>query len=290
MEQRKERQDRRVENERRVLRVDRRITDPAKAVRRDELGLPLPDRRKVFAEDRRGANRRSESRRVEDKEVIPIRPVYTCVYVEQFKFHECTIKSCKNYTDVTTTKCLAIDRVQPVGNKIISDAELHLYKFSKEKVSTRLISIKRKKAIMRVKGILILHSFIEYIRDNHKPKGFAYSTKTIEKLESDYPLKVSKLQFYNWMWPYLTSKKVWRKFAKKKGGECHTFKVYMLLNLTRIKYESLLKQLKQLKEERNERSSEIEGSNNRRIGKQQIVVGVGAKQFKSKRKRKHDNE
>lgn len=230
-------------SDRRVLRVDRRVNDPdAKPV--DELGLPLPDRRKVREDSRREEKERRE---------IPIRaerPVHSCIYVENFQFHECTINSCKNHTEVTITKCLAIDRVQPSGNKIISDAELHLYKFSDRKVSTRLISIKRKKAIMRVKGILILHAFIDYIRDGYREKAKKeYTCKIIDKLESSYPLKVRKLQFENWMWPYLTSKKVWRKFATHKGGECEEFKVFMLLNLTRIKYDNLLKQLKDTKNE-----------------------------------------
>lgn len=235
-----------VVDDRRVLRVDRRINDPKSKRVDDDTGLPLPDRRKIQEEERRTNDRRAERGRREI-EIVPQRPVHQCIYVEGYQFHECAITSCKNHTEVTKTKCLAIDRVQPVGNKIISDAELHLYKYSDQKVSTRLISLKRKKAIARVKAILILYQFIEYIRDNYKPKGDrVYNGKLVEKMELSYPLKISKLRFFNWMWPYLTSKKVWRKFAKKGGGECGTFKVYMLLNLTRMKYESLIKQLKDI--------------------------------------------
>lgn len=238
---------------------ERRKTDPAKK-RATNSGIILPERRQ----------------QVEAK-VIPIvednRPVHTCIYVEQFKFRECTIKTCKNFTPVTATKCLAIDRVQPVGNKIISDAELHLYKYSDEKVSTRLISLKRKKAIMRVKAILILHSLIEYIRDNYKSKGQVFASALVTEIESEYPLKVRKLQFQNWMWPYLTSKKVWRKFATKMGGECAIFKPYMLLNLDRVKFDSLISQLKEAK---HERSSKTKSNNHRRTGKLQKLVGVGA--------------
>lgn len=285
-QEKEERQSRSVDG-RRVLRVDRRVNDSTAAKREDDLGLPLPDRRKVYNGERR---EKEEKRRI--IEIVPERPIHTCIYVENFQFHECTIRTCKNFTDVTRTKCLAIDRVQPVGNKIISDAELHLYKFSQEKVSTRLISIKRKKAITRVKAILILHSFIEYIRENHKPKGVrVYGGKLVERLEMDYPLKVRKLQFYNWMWPYLTSKKVWRKFALKKGGECAVFKVYMLLNLTRMKYDSLITQLKEDQHERSiEASSPQQSDDDRRTRKLQKLVSLGTQQLKPKRKRKHDHE
>lgn len=231
-------------SDRRVLRVDRRVNDPdAKPL--DDLGLPLPDRRKIREDSRRDT--KPERREIP---ILADRPINSCIYVAGFQFHECTITSCKNHTEVTITKCLAIDRVQPAGNKIISDAELHLYKFSDKKVSTRLISIKRKKAIMRVKGILILHAFIEYIRDGYKPKSDeVYNMKAIRRAEASYPLKIRKLQFENWMWPYLTSKKVWRKFASHKGGECEEFKVCMLLNLIRIEYDNLCKQLKGTKNE-----------------------------------------
>lgn len=204
-------------------------------------------------------------------------PIHTCIYVEQFQFRQCTIKTCKNYTPITTSKCLAIDRVQPVGNKIISDAELHLYKYSSEKVSTRLISLKRKKAITRVKAILILHSLLEYIRENYKPKGRVWDGSTMMKAESEYPLKVRRLQFKNWMWPYLVSKKVWNKFATKKGGECAAFKPHMLLNLDRESFDSLIAQFKQLKEEGklNERSRKPKTSLHRRTGNVKKLLRVG---------------
>lgn len=276
MAQEKDPHDPKRKSDRRVLRVDRRVNSDD--IRTDELGLPLPDRRKVFKDERRGGERRSE--------VIPIRQIHSCIYIENFQFHECTIKSCKNFTSATTSKCLAIDRVQPVGNKIISDAELHLYKYSEDKVSTRLISIKRKKAITRVKAIVILHSLLDYIRDNYKPKDRAYNTELVEKIESDYPLKIGKLQFYNWMWPYLTSKKVWKKFSKLKGGECADFKIYMLLNLTKAKYDTLISQLKDSKNE----SASAETNDDWRTGKLEKLVGLGVEQLQSKGHRKHDHE
>ena len=273
---------RRKDDDRRALLRDRRVTDPAKAKRVDELGMPLPDRRGVFDERRTGeGDRRNEDRRVIP--VVPERKVHSCVYVEGYRFYECVIKTCKNFTDVTKTKCLAIDRVQPVGNKIISDAELHLYKFTDTRVSTRLVSIKRKKAVTRVKAILILNSLIEFIRENYKPGEKAYSGKMVEKLELDYPLRIRKLQFYNWMWPYLTSKKVYKKFVTKKGGECSTFKVHMLLNLTRMKYETLIKQLKEDPNASPSTSSStseaVDRSRPRSLTK---LFGVGAEQLESK--------
>lgn len=169
--------------------------------------------------------------------------VNTCVYVPQFKFKTCTIRTCKNYTEVTSCKCLAIDRAQPVGNKAISDSELHLFKFGSDGVTGRLVSIKRKKAVFRVKAILILYSYIEYIKNNYKPSGKVFQGKAIDKAEISYPLKIRKLEFQNWMWEYLVDAKVYAKFTGKKEGECSTFKVNMLINMTALKFKNLLAQI-----------------------------------------------
>jgi hypothetical protein len=178
--------------------------------------------------------------------------VNTCVYVPQFKFHTCTIKTCKNYTDVTATHCLAIDRVQPLGNKIISDAELHMFKFNADGVTSRLVSLKRKKAIYRVKAILILNQFIEFIKSNYKSNGLAFNGKSVEKAELSYPLKIRKLKFQNWMWEYLVDQKVYAKFTKQKEGECGLFKIYMLLNLTALKFKTLISQIQPNRRKSNE--------------------------------------
>lgn len=170
--------------------------------------------------------------------------VQDCPYIEWYKFRQCTIKTCRNFTSATSSRCLAIDRVQPIGNKVISDAELHLFKFPDSGVSTRFISIKRKKAVLRVKSILILHAFIDFIKQNYKPDERYWSNKLVERLELEYPLRILKLGYMNWMLPYVTSKKVYEKFAAKKGGECGLFKPNMLLCMTEMKFKALRKSLK----------------------------------------------
>ena len=169
---------------------------------------------------------------------------HSCQYVEWYKFKQCSVRTCKNFSDTTSSKCLAIDRVQPSGNKVISDAELHLFKFAEAGVSTRLISLKRKKAVTRVKAILILREFIEYIKQHHKPDHRYWSGKVVEKVEIEYPLRVMRLGYMNWMLPYLTCSTVYAKFAAKHGGECLLFKVNVLLDMTELKFKALLRCIK----------------------------------------------
>jgi uncharacterized protein YeeX (DUF496 family) len=139
---------------------------------------------------------------------------------------------------------LGIDRVVPVGNKIISDAELNLYKY-KTPVSTRLVAMNRKKAIDRVKMVLVLNKFLEYIRDIGKAGNLEYIIEAVQEMESAYPLKLKRLQFQNWMWPYLVDVMIWRTFLESNPGECKDFSIYAVLDVSKEKYAVVRDQIKQ---------------------------------------------
>ena len=173
-------------------------------------------------------------------------PVQVCPYTDWYKFRRCVITTCKNYNIVTKCRCLGIDRVVPVGNKIISDAELNLYKFP-ESISTRLVSMRRKTAIDRVKHVLTLNKLIEYIVVRYRPGPLVYNTKFVAEIESAFPLKLNRLHFYNWMWPHLTDPRVWKKFISVNKGECSDLSVYTLLDMPREKYSALVEQIKKTK-------------------------------------------
>lgn len=202
-------------------------------------------------------------------------PVQSCVYVPTYKFKKCEISSCKNWSSVTKTSCLAIDRVQPIGNKVISDAEIHLFKFSEAGVTGRLVSAKRKRAVTRVKCILTLHAYLVWIRGKFTPEvGKFYRGKHVEKAELEYPLRISKVGFKNWMWPYLVDPEVYKQFLGKKEGECTEIELYHMLDMTDLKLGVLAEQVKNagrsqtyLKNEgqKNERNNDITGTNTRRL-------------------------
>jgi hypothetical protein len=163
----------------------------------------------------------------------------TCPLVDWFKFHKCTLKTCKNFTIQTQHHCLEIDRKKPEGTKIISDAELNFYKLSDRQISTRLVQIHRKNAVLDVKMILVLKAFIEYIEENFEGGG-RFNKPEMLMAENTYPLNISRLGWRNWMWEYLLDEAVWRKFADRTGGECAEFSVHQMLNIKLGKYEKLL--------------------------------------------------
>lgn len=160
--------------------------------------------------------------------------VNQCPYIDWFRFSQCTIKTCKNYSEKTKTRCLGIDREVPVSNKIISDAEIHLFKFSHESVSTRLVSMRRKKAVARVKLMLTLHGYISWIAAKYGSSAEAnreWHAPQLGVVESAYPLKVRHLGFKNWMWRALLNEKEFAKFTSERAGECSEIGITDLLNI-----------------------------------------------------------
>jgi hypothetical protein len=177
--------------------------------------------------------------------------VKICPYVETYKFNVCGITTCKNHTIKTESNCLELDRVKSIGNKIISDSELNLYKFTSKKVSTRLVSMKRKEAVDRVKCLLILRELLEYIIKNYGDEEETLplvTGKYIRLKQTTYPLKIRKLRFKNWMWYRITDPEVYQNFIKHQpGGDCKNYSVEQLLHITELKYTKLLKEIEESK-------------------------------------------
>jgi len=170
--------------------------------------------------------------------------IHQCVYVPWFHFKKCTIKTCKNFTSITETQCLALDRVQPSGVKVITDAELHMYKFPNAKISTRLVSMKRKKALARVKSVLILKEYLAWIYSKYKDtQQVSKQNRYTEKVEKAFPLKIKQLRFENWMWPHLVSEAEYREFTRNHEGECSQFTLQELLHMTDLKFKTLVQSL-----------------------------------------------
>lgn len=185
-----------------------------------------------------------------DQKGLELLPIHTCPFVEWYQFKRCEIKTCKNYTSVTESRCLDIDRVKPSGSKFISDAELHLFKFDGTGVTTRLVSLKRKKAVDRVKSIIILYKYIEFIRTKYESQGEnspLVMGRYAQAAQKTDPLKIRKLNWKNWMWHYLVDPDVHAEFLEQHGGECKEFKIEQLLRLTNIKYTKLLKEIEEAK-------------------------------------------
>lgn len=171
--------------------------------------------------------------------------VNTCIYVDWYKFHVCGITTCKNHNTITKSNCLAIDRVQPSGNtKIITDAELHFYKFSKEKISTRLVSLKRKKALTRIKILLTAKKYIEYINQNFSSSQKKEQTSEIaSKFLRKFPLRVKRIKFEPWMWQIYIDEKVFQKFSESLDGEASEIKLHDVVGTTIMKLAALRNQI-----------------------------------------------
>ena len=125
---------------------------------------------------------------------------------------------------------------------MISDAEINLYRLD-SKENTRHVQVRRKRAIRKVKSILILREFVEFIRTNHT-EGGVWTGTNVHKLEASYPLRLTKLGWKNWMWEYFLDAEVWDKFCSTtKGGECSEFGLHTLLSTKLETIAALYKEL-----------------------------------------------
>lgn len=171
--------------------------------------------------------------------------IQSCPYVDWYKFLRCRVTTCKNYNRVTECRCLAIDRIRPEGNKVISDSEINLYRFQSRE-NTRNVQVKRKRAIRRVKSILVLREFLQFIRNEYKTGG-VWSSKTTKKLQGRYPLRISQVGWENWMWEFFLDSKVWDAFCVTKGGKGGEYREFNLHTLLATKLENIEALYKELK-------------------------------------------
>ena len=169
------------------------------------------------------------------------RHVHSCIYEEWYKFVKCEVSTCKNHTTLTRSNCLAVDRIRPEGTKIISDAELNLYKFAGQGLSVRFVQMKRKFAVDRIVAMMVLKEYIEYIRITYKSGG-VFNTESMLKAETMYPLKIRKLGFENWMWEHLLDEDVWKKFCDKKQVKTENISIRIILAMKIKTFNRLLHQ------------------------------------------------
>lgn len=176
---------------------------------------------------------------VDVNKLIPVQLLPTganrCPYQQWYVFKKCTIKSCKNWSPKTATSCLAIDREQPTGSKAISDSEIHLFKFAHEGISTRMVSMRRKRAVTRVKCILTLKAFFDFIKTNYNgvDRHLVFRDELLQTKELDYPLKVKRLRFENWMWPMIVDEECYTRFKRMSlDGELNEFGLAELLSVS----------------------------------------------------------
>ena len=165
--------------------------------------------------------------------------VNACPNVDWYKFKgKCTITTCKNCNQFSPRGCLALDRVEPVGAKFISDAELRLY-FFPPKTSARIVSWKRKRSVDNIKTLLVLNRYLNFIRANYKASRPIQLCDRAKSLQVKYPLRINRLNFAFWMWEFILQPTVFEAFKLTLDGESKEFGLSQLLNLTELKFDAL---------------------------------------------------
>lgn len=149
--------------------------------------------------------------------------VNDCPLVDWYKFKgKCPIRTCKNHTERLKTGCLGLEHKFSSGDKVITDSELLIYKFPKQRMTSRSVSSLRKKTLNQVKYSMVLSEFIQYLEDSipESDRGFVYILGTdryIDKALMKSPLRFRRLGYKQWMLPYLSHPGYWNAFVTKAG-------------------------------------------------------------------------
>lgn len=162
-----------------------------------------------------------------------------CPIVNWYEFYHCEIKTCKYYSKRLKSRCMKIERKETDGQKNISDAELHFYKFSESDL-IKTASSTRKQAVSRVRSMLILYKFVEYIRENFKSpfenQRCHYSETFLNAIDI-YPLNVEELKIKTWMLFYIFDESVYHRFINSnKSGDVKAFNHEAALSMSKRQF------------------------------------------------------
>lgn len=136
-----------------------------------------------------------------------------CPLVEWYRFKtSCSIATCKFYTDVLVTKCIAIERKESVGKKQLTDRELAYYKFGVDGVNS--VIAYRKKVQIRSKKLLILYYYVQYVYANVDYKSYTLHKK-LKKFQKKFPLRLKKLNITEDLFAAMLDGNVFLKYSTR---------------------------------------------------------------------------
>lgn len=135
-------------------------------------------------------------------------PVKQCPLQPDYKFRtQCRIRTCRNFTPCTESRCLALDTRFSSDDKTVSDGELLRYKFGDKEMSVKDVTKIRKRAVDSVMSSLSLYRLISAIMERHsREEGFAYvpgQSEIVDRVVTSKPLRIKLLRFEPWMLKFL---------------------------------------------------------------------------------------
>ena len=115
-----------------------------------------------------------------------------CTLVDWYRFKgRCEVKTCKFFTDKLNSGCLAIERKDTYGKKLLTDRELRYYKFGND-LPINAVSAHRKKMLINVKKVIALYYYIQYIQNNCQIQQIECD-ENMANLLTKFPLKLKKI-------------------------------------------------------------------------------------------------
>ncbi len=162
-----------------------------------------------------------------------------CIFVDWFHFNgKCPVRTCKFNTVRLDSGCMAKTLTATDNKKIVSDHELMYHKFSE--LNLAQVAAKRKEAILRVKKMLVLYEYIEFLKENCKLQKC--DSPVLNELLSVFPFKLKKLSLSVEIL-YHVNDKTFAKFAEAKQLK-EGFELIDVLFMTKKQWSDFLEKRK----------------------------------------------
>ena len=156
---------------------------------------------------------------------------HQCRANPDYYFDECCVSSCKNYSAVIPSKCLAVERKDCLNSdRGISDHEI---RFFKNYSSVKQVVRNRKQAFNSVYSIIILDKFIDYINQLQKvfvPQQILLE-KDISEVLTKYPLNLPDFNVTPSLLVYLFDEATYNAFSVRTCKMCNEYSLHSILNL-----------------------------------------------------------
>ena len=156
---------------------------------------------------------------------------HQCRANPDYYFDECCVSSCKNYSAVIQSKCLAEERKDCLNSdRGISDHEI---RFFKSYSSVKQVVRNRKQAFNSVYAILILDKYLDYINQLQKvpTKEQILLEKDISAVLKKYPLNLPDFNITPSLLVYLFDEATYNAFSVRTCKMCNEYSLHAILNL-----------------------------------------------------------
>lgn len=156
---------------------------------------------------------------------------HQCRVNPDYFFDKCVVTTCKNYSGVVESRCLAADRKDCLNSERgMSDHEI---RFFKQYPSIKQVTRNRKQAFNSVYAILILDKYIEYLDQMRRVDidPAIMNDRQVASVLAKYPLNVQEFTITPSLLYYLFDEATYSAFSVRTCKMCNEYSLSAILGI-----------------------------------------------------------